>query len=77
MVIVVTYNWWYGDLLHTADTCYGCLRTAGDHLFSLAGLWVHQLGVYVWSSVFLFIHLSGVCPLVLHLEQYGFLGQLR
>ena len=48
---VVMYSWWFGDLLHTADTyCYG-LRTVGDRPSFSVGLWVLQLGVYVWSSV--------------------------
>ena len=51
MTDVVTYSWWFGDLLHTTDTyCYG-LRTVGDRPSFSAGLWVLQLGVYVWSSV--------------------------
>ena len=58
MVIVIMYSWQYGDLLHTADTCCGCLKTVGDRLFISAGLWVHQLGVYVLSSVVC----SYICP---------------
>ena len=48
---VVMYSWRYGDLLHTADTYCDGLKTVGDRPSFSAGLWVRQLGVYVWSSV--------------------------
>ena len=45
------YNLQSDDLLHTADTYCDGLKTVGDlHSFSV-GLWIHQLGTCVWSSV--------------------------
>ena len=65
--VIVVYILWSDDLLHTADTYCEGLKTVGDlHSFSV-GLWVHQLGARVLCEFL--VHLSGVCPFILHFEQ--------
>ena len=39
------------DLLHTADTYCDGLKTVGDLRSFSVGLWIFQLGAWVWSSV--------------------------